>query len=151
VPNFLAGLGLTCSNAGPILASSFICLDAAASVGDIFNARMATAAGDVICGISQQGTDNAPNLFNALTNGLFNPPAVAAATGEAITTFGMGDIAPLQLGALGCSTGDLLITDGSGFGKKTTGAGQYAGALALQNGNAFDIISVLILSPGTKT
>lgn len=145
--NFLAGLNLTCSAAGPIPPSSFVCLDA--TQPDIFQARLATATTDVIIAISQVGTDVPPNLINALTSGTVNPTQYAAVPGEPVTTFDMGDVAPLQLGASGCLPNALLTADPSGHGM-VAGSGNFVGAIALQGGNAGDIIYVLSVSPGTK-
>ena len=147
--DFLAGLGATCSPAGPIGISSFVCLDPVQP--DIWQIRLATASttlssADVAIGISQQGPDNPPNLQNALYGGGVTVyPQYAAQPGEPVTVFGQGDIAPLILGSTGASAGALLTYDASGHGVMCAyGSGLPVGAQALQPGNAGDIISVLV-------
>lgn len=151
MPDFLAGLGVTCSPAGPIGISSFICLDPVQP--DIWQVRLATASTnstttDVAIGISQVGTDNAPNLQNTLYGGgTTTYPQYAAQPGEPVTTFGLGDIAPLVLGAGGASAGSLLTWDASGHGIMAAyGTNLPIGAQCIQGGNAGDIVSVLVLN-----
>lgn len=151
MPDFLAGLGATCSAAGPIGISSFVCLDGVQP--DIFQVRLATAASaigptDEAIGISQQGPDNAPNLQNALYGGgTTSYPSYAAQPGEPVTTFGLGDVAPLILGAGGASAGAMLTWDASGHGVMAApNSNLPVGAFALQNGNSGDIISVGIVN-----
>lgn len=152
MPSYLQVPELTCSPAGPIGVSSFICLDGiygSSAAGDIYQARLATGTGDVPIGISQIGTDVPPNLFNTLSGGTLNPPSYAAQPGEPVgQVFGIGDIAPLVLGSGGASAGALLTWDASGHGVMTgIGSGVRFGAVALHPGNAADIINVLVM-PG---
>ena len=148
--DFLAGLGATCSPAGSIRISTFICLDPVQP--DIWQFRQASSSTsqasstDIAIGISQQGTDNAPNLQNALYGGgTTTYTQYAAQPGEPVAAFGLGDICPLVLGSGGASAGALLTWDASGQGIMTAwGSGQPVGAQALQPGNAGDIISVQV-------
>jgi len=147
VPSFLAGLNLTCSDAGPITPSTFLCVDGVQPGG--FTCRACRGDTDVPLAISQPGSDNAPNLFDALTAEVHTDTAYAATPGQAMTTFNLGDICPLRLGAGGCGAGGVLTSDLAGRGVLAA-ATSWAGAVALQAGVEDDIIYVLVvlLPPG---
>jgi hypothetical protein len=137
MPNHLASPGLVVSPAGNVLPSSFVTVDANYD----FQCRQATATTDKIVGVSQVGIDQPPNL-----GAIFGSTAaqVAGQPGEQISIHSVGDVAPITLGTGGCSPNDLLTADSSGNGVVASG-GNYYGGLALQAGNAGEIISMLVL------
>ena len=145
--SILNGLEATCSPVGPITISSFICLDSAANQADTNQFRLATAAGDVAIGVSQQGSNNPPNLFNTLTAGSFNPAQAAANPGDQFVSYNVGDVSvPLVLGAGGATAGAALTWDASGHGVMVAwGSGTRYGAIAQTSGAAGDMISVILV------
>src|SRR5271170_3546559 len=98
MPDYLAGLRLTCSPAGSILPMTFVCVDG--TQGD-YLARQATASGDVLIGVSQIGYDLPPGFIQAVSSGTATYTQVAAQPGEEFQAFHSGDVAPLVLGSGG--------------------------------------------------
>jgi len=107
---------------GTIAPSSFVKVSTAADN----TALQCSAATDVVLGIAQVGMKRTPGLAGSDT-------AIAAQAGDVISIFSLGDVAPIQLGTGGCTRGDLLTSDSSGFGV-TASTGNEVGAQALQSG-----------------
>jgi len=138
MPDYLSGLKLAVSPAGPVQTSSFICIDGTQGNNQC---RQATATTDYAIGISQVGSASTPNLVQTLAPGVtYVPPA--GNPGDEIQIFSIGDVAPLRLGAT-CTAGAPLTNDTSGNGIMVAqGSGSKYWAFALQAGVAGDIIDV---------
>jgi hypothetical protein len=145
MPDYLSGLKLAVSPAGPVQTSSFICID---GTQGSYQCRQATAAGDLAIGISQVGQSSTPNLVQTLAPGVtYVPPA--GNPGDEIQIFSIGDTAPLRLGVGGCTAGAPITNDTAGNGIMVAyGSGVKYWALALQSGVQGDIIDVHIRSGG---
>ena len=140
MPDYLSGLKLAVSPAGPVQTSSFICID---GTQGSYQCRQATATTDYTIGISQIGQVSTPNLVQTLAPGVtYVPPA--GNPGDEIQIFGIGDVAPLRLGAA-ATAGAPLGPDASGNGVMIASGGKYW-AFALQAGVSGDIIDVHIRS-----
>ncbi len=96
-------------------------------------------AGARTVGISGRGARTA----NGATSDFPNSPYIAIA-GENCEIYGLGDVCELDIGSGGCTAGDALKSDASGQGI-TAGAGDFAGALALQTRNSGEKALVQVL------
>jgi hypothetical protein len=133
VPGYLGNLPLQAT--GTISPSAFV------SVSADHGVRQSSAAADIPVGISQVGFDRPPGLVQLLPGAVYTD--IAAASGEELQIFFLGDVCGLRLGSGGCSANQLLTSDASGRGVVAAG-GNYVGALAMQGGNVDDIIQVLV-------
>ena len=84
-----------------------------------------------------QASGTAAPLVGITTISSKNPPIYnltleAAAVGDPVTTWSVGEICMLTAGSGGFARGQLLTSDASGNGVPA-GAGNYVGALALQS------------------
>ena len=107
---------------GTIAPSSFVVMSTAADN----TALAASGTSVVILGIAQVGMKRTPGLAGSDTT-------IAAQAGDVISIFSLGDVAPIQLGTGGCTRGDMLTSDASGFGV-TAASTNEVGAQALQSG-----------------
>lgn len=137
--DFYTNLKLVPSQAGSINISSFVTIDGVQ--GDDF-CRQATAATDLLIGISQVGYDLAPNLIQGLAPTISYTPW-AAQPGEPMQIFTNGTVCPLVMGTGGCTPGALLGTDANGHGIMVApGSGTLYGAIAIAAANAGEITDV---------
>lgn len=112
---------------GTINTSRFVKIDTTA--GKDFQAVQASAASDGLIGVSQDGSKRVPGV-NSLTAG---DVEIAAEAGDAIQIYGLGDVCLLDVGtAANISAGAELTADSDGKAVAAT-AGQYVGAIALEN------------------
>lgn len=126
-PNFRAG--------GNINPYSFVTMNTAAD-NEVIQASAATA---VLIGITTPSMKLAPTTYNAATT-------LAAASGDPITIFGLGEICNLQAGSASTITrGDSVTSDAFGFGITAT-SGQQVGAIALESiaANAIGRVQVVV-------
>jgi hypothetical protein len=122
---------------------------AGGNIGPSCFVKISTAANETVLlastnedvfGVSQEGLHNPPGLAGA--------DAYAAVAGENIKIYGPGSTCMLTIGSGGCSPGDYLKSDSSGFGvaAATTGAtAQSVGAIALETGSSGDKIRVYVV------
>lgn len=103
---------------GNVSPSRFVKLSTAAN-----HTALQATAGSKIIGISGVGTRLPP--------GITGDDGYHAVDTENIDMFSLGDICLLKIGSGGCTAGDYLKSDASGQGV-TAGAGEFAGAVALQ-------------------
>lgn len=97
------------------------------------------SAGAPIMGIAAECTDRAPIPENGTT-------APAAVSGDPFRHYGVGEIAPLEVGG-DVSPGDKLRSDTDGKGvvvDTSSGGDQNVGAVALEAGAAGNIIKVTV-------
>lgn len=94
-----------------------------------------SGAGDLSIGISQEGTNQAP-IPEASTQ-------YAAAAGQALKVYGVGERCKLEIGSGGCTAGDLLKPDADGKGVAVT-AGNTYGAVALTTSAAGELAEVVV-------
>ncbi|GAB6165613.1 hypothetical protein JCM19992_16130 [Thermostilla marina] len=97
-------------------------------------------ANELPIGVSQQGTDK-PEIEN------LSSATLAAAAGESLQIYSVGDVCLLEAGAT-INAGDRLKSDADGKGVPiaTTGTAlQNYGAVALQDGAAGELVRVFVL------
>ncbi len=137
MPSFLSNLPLQAT--APILTSSFVAVSAD------FGCAPATA-GQFSIAISQVGFDRPPGLINLYPGAAASYTDVAAASGEELQLFFLGDVAPVRLSTAGsgCVAGQFLQPDVTSQAIATTSSNQYFAAVALQGGNAGEIITCLV-------
>ena len=121
-PNFVAG--------GNIAPATFVKVSTAAD-----NTVLQAGSSDRCIGISTPSQRDAP-IANAST--------VAAAAGDPITIFGLGDICQLQAASGGFTHGDMLGPDANGAGQTLTSG--YIGAIALESAAALAYGRVQVVS-----
>ena len=68
----------------------------------------------------------------------------AAASGEHVKVYGIGDICLIDLGSGGCTVGQYLKPDNDGKGVVATVATDFIGALALEGGAENDKVRIQI-------
>lgn len=104
---------------------------------------LASGAGEIIYGISQEGSRNAP-----LTG---RDDGYCAIAGENLRVYKNPEDKDCFLTVGGTvAPGDKLKADASGFGVATTSANDNIGAVAEENGTVGMLIRVMPLPPGTK-
>lgn len=112
---------------GTINTSRFVKIDTTA--GKDFQAVQASAASSPLVGVSQDGSKRVPGI-NALTAA---DVEIAAEAGDPIQIYGLGDVCLLDVStAANISAGAELTADSDGKAVAAT-AGQYVGAIALEN------------------
>lgn len=112
---------------GTINTSRFVTIDTTA--GKDFQAVQSNGATSLPIGISQDGSKRVPGV-NSLTAA---DTEIAAEAGDAIQIYGLGDVCLLDVGtAANISAGAELTADSDGKAVAAT-AGQYVGAIALEN------------------
>jgi hypothetical protein len=115
-----------------------------------FMCRAATATTDIPLGVSQVGTDLAPNLIQTLAYPQsITYTAAAGEPGAQIQIFTSGDVAPVRLGAGGCTPGAIMTNDATvGLAVTVTQftASRYMGGVALQAGSAGEIVEIYLLT-----
>ena len=97
----------------------------------------ANAADVALLGISAEWNQDAP--IPSETTG------DAAASGEHVRVYGMGDICLIDLGSGGCTVGQYLKPDADGKGIVATVATDFIGALALEGGAENDKVRVQVM------
>lgn len=120
---------------GDIYPSRFVKLDATAE-----NTGLQATANDLPIGISMEGT-NKPQVEDLST------ATLAAAAGQSLRLYGLGDVCLLEAGGT-VTPGDRLKADADGKAVPiaTTGTTiQNYGAVALQGGAAGDLIRAFVL------
>jgi hypothetical protein len=119
-PNFVAG--------GTIAPCRFVSMSATGQTPADHTVFQATAGagteGDLVDGISQEGTR------------AFDNSTQAATVGDHLRVHGPGDVCLLELGSGGCTAGQLLKADANGKGIACTTDQDRVGARALQSGAA---------------
>ena len=159
------------SQAGPIPPMVFVCPDgvvypALGNVNPLFAAtpgggncmcRVATAPTDLPLGVSQVGFNLSPNLLQALAypigspqyDGVLTFTQYAGNPGDQISISTDGDVCPIRLGVGGCTPGTFLTNDTAGLaiGIAPFTPDSYMGGVALEGGNAGEIIELYLL-PG---
>ncbi len=141
---------------GTIAPSRFVVMDSAGDqlVLEAGGASVTVTGGAIsgtavpILGVSQVGMKRTPGLAGS-------DVTIAAAQGDVIQLYGLGDIAPIQLGGT-VIRGDLLSCNGSTDGRAlavSQAAGTFlnteCGGRALQSGTANQIVLCQILSRKT--
>jgi hypothetical protein len=116
---------------GNITPSSFVKLDTTA-VGKL----LICGSDDPVYGVSQEGTRNPP--YTGLDDGY------AAIAGENCRVYLEPEECWLRIGSGGCTAGDMLNSDASGYGVTTTTETHNAGALALETGLEGQLIRVRV-------
>lgn len=103
------------------------------------NTALEADANEVIIGISQAGTRDAPGLTGTSAN--------AAVAGDPVQIFGLGDVCLLTIGSGGCTSGDRLKSDADGKGIPIAGTGgnQNVGAIALETCGENELCRVQIV------
>jgi hypothetical protein len=125
-PNLIAG--------GNINPASFVKISTAADN----TALQAAAATDLLIGVAQEGTHDAP--------GLTGSSAYAATAGKPIQIYGVGDTCLLVLGTGGCTAGQFLTSDASGNGVAAAST-NIVGAMSLEAGVAAAKVRVVVTQP----
>lgn len=111
-PNFTAN--------GTIQPSRFVLVDPASTSGDqVIQASTATTE---LIGISQEFSKLAP---------IPNATSEAAAAGDLVKVYGLGEICLLQSTSAGWTANDRLCADADGKGIASTADAQFYGAIAL--------------------
>ena len=100
----------------------------------------ASANTSVILGISQEGMKNAPGLTGSNNT-------IAAASGDPIQVFGIGDNCLLVAGTGGYTRGDLLMAEANTGKGITRTSGKPYGAIALQSAAAGAKGRVVVTGP----
>lgn len=126
----LPNLTFVCS--GTIYPSRFVSVDPS----DDYQGYQSPSGGRVI-GVSQTGSRLPPTAANAGNT-------YAGTTGDLIGVYGVGKTCYLKLGTT-VAAGDALKPDASGQGINGVSAGNYYGAVALQQGVSGDLIRVSVL------
>jgi hypothetical protein len=160
MPDFLSSLKANqVSNAGSVAPMTFVTID---GVQGNFLCRQATATTDIPLGVSQVGANIAPNMFNTLSAGNYNPANVAGYPGDQIGIFTVGDVASIRISGSATGTGSSAVLPGNALTNDSSGvstnfgtavsiaaftANRYIGGFAVQAGNPGDIIEMFIL-PG---
>jgi hypothetical protein len=124
---------------GTINVASFVKIDTTS--GNNFYVVQCTATTDKIVGIAQQGPYTPPGVTGSV--------ASAATSGQPVTVYGVGEETLLRITGT-VTQGDLLKTDGSGYGLSasvtdTGSALAWVGAFALEAGITGDWIRVLVM------
>ena len=128
-PNMLAG--------GDISPCRFVKQDPTATTGD--HKVLQCSAGQVIFGVSQEGSNKAP-IPEVTTN-------LAAASGEQVKIYGDDEVVLLEIGTGGCTSGNLLKSDADGKGVVAS-AGENIGAAALVTAAAGSLARVQVVARG---
>lgn len=112
--------GLSLLAKGNIPFASFVKVDTGND-----NAALVATANSVNVGISQEGTHDAP--------GLTGSTVYAAATGQNLTIYSLGDVCRLLAGSGGWTRGQLLKSDANGAGVPATSVGDNVSAVAIES------------------
>lgn len=97
--------------------------------------------GDMPFGISGPGQKFAPIDYGSS----YTPPTEGADSGDPLLVFTEGEQCQIILGAGGCTAGNALKPDGAGQGIVAGNTQNDAyGAIALEGGNAGDIVKVMV-------
>ncbi len=103
----------------------------------------AAAASDAVIGVSTQD-ERLPSTLGGTAD-------LAAASGQGVKVFTVGQEAVLELGTGGCTAGNTLESDANGKGVVSSAtAGKTYAAIALETGVAGDRVRVWI-QPGNKS
>lgn len=135
MPNYLNELPLVAS--GNISPMSIVASD---SSGD-FLVRQATAGDTVPLGVSQIGTNIAPNLVESYSGASITE--YAAVAGQSIQIFTEGDVCSVTLGVGGCKAGQFLQPDANG-NAVVASAGNYYACRSYQAGNQGEQVKVSV-------
>ncbi len=98
--------------------------------------------------VKQAGVNDQIQLAAAATDVILGVGPDYAVAINVMTKYTMSGVAQLKLGTGGCTAGNELVSDASGFGvaAATTGTvNQGVGAIALRTGSAGDIIPVRVV------
>jgi hypothetical protein len=112
---------------GTIAPAVFVKMDTSADA-----MALQSTAGARIIGISQPGMKRAPGLPGS-------DITIAAQQGDQIMIFGVGDVCLLTAGA-SFTRGDLLKSDGSGFGLTASADGDNYGAFAIESASGINVL-----------
>jgi len=120
---------------GDIRPSRFVKIDATLTTPNQGNRCLECDAGETPIGVSQKGTRYTP--LTGLDNGF------AASAGQGLQVYGLGQVAPLELGGT-VAPGDYLKSDADGKGVAAS-VGEYYGAVAPMAGISGQIMDVQVV------
>ncbi len=128
-PNFIAN--------GNISVSTFVKIDTTQAMPSVIQAAVNT---DLLIGVSKESTDSTPIPQQGTQ--------YAAQAGENCHVYQVGQSCLLAIGSGGCTSGDMLTSDGSGNGVTTaSGAGKRVGAIAMMTALSGSLARVRVTDP----
>lgn len=123
---------------GTIAPSRFVKIDTSGDHLVVQATAGSGSHGDLPIGICQVGQKNPPGVLGS-------DSAVAAAAGDPIQIWTLGDVAPLTCGSGGLTRGDQVKSDASGQGITASSTGDLVGAIAIESGAAAAVVLVQIV------